>query len=502
MKPWRIFIFFTAVALLLLILALLFPGQGVTISRNIHLQFMKPADLQTLSDAADKAGNVEKLLAASTVTEDPEEDYNGGLPVAQENLRPGRDLKDSLEWEADSAAAPEPIVNPANVDSLKEAVFKIEFPEGKPDLLDPFFRKLTGLKRGTLARTRIIHFGDSQIEMDRMTALIRYRLQRQFGGSGTGLVQAVPLYSGHMAYDQTEEGQWLRFTFFGSRDSTINHRSYGIMGAFTSVPSPSGDRWPALHYTFNTARRTGTFDRVKIFLHSYADSALIAVMVNDTITDTLRNLPGGFSVADYRHHSGIRTLSLYMDLPHGGRIYGISFESYNGLQMDNIAMRGGSGLIFTKMNRELQIRMMEYLSPGLLILQFGGNVVPYINATRYQRGFAKELAFLHEVCPSVPIIVIGPSDMSLKEKGRFETYPGVEPVRDALRKAALNNGCAFWDLYGAMGGQNSMPSFVQAEPPLASTDYVHFTALGVNLVAEMFYNALMVEYNTYLGQSK
>ena len=48
-----------------------------------------------------------------------------------------------------------------------------------------------------------------------------------------------------------------------------------------------------------------------------------------------------------------------------------------------------------------------------------------------------------------------------------------------------------------MGGYNSMPSFVNADPALASTDYVHFTELGVNLVAEMFYNALMLEYRKY-----
>jgi lysophospholipase L1-like esterase len=91
--------------------------------------------------------------------------------------------------------------------------------------------------------------------------------------------------------------------------------------------------------------------------------------------------------------------------------------------------------------------------------------------------------------------------MSVKEKGRFVTYPNIEPVRDALRSAALENGFAFWDLYEAMGGKNSMPSFVASDPPLASTDYVHFTALGVNLVAEMFYNALMLEYRQYLSKT-
>lgn len=107
---------------------------------------------------------------------------------------------------------------------------------------------------------------------------------------------------------------------------------------------------------------------------------------------------------------------------------------------------------------------------------------------------------MKELCPGVPVIVIGPADMSLKVKGAFKSYPGVEPVRDALKKACMDSGCAFWDLYEAMGGRNSMPSFVNSDPPLANTDYIHFSSLGINLVAEMFYNALMMEYKEFQSQ--
>jgi len=439
---------------------------------------------------------VQQLVAASSVSEDPEAGFEMTGRQPEGDAVPGRDRAEEMD------TLNLPSVDPANADSLSRSAFRIQFGESGQKVLDPFFAKMEGLLEGSLVRTRIMHFGDSQIENNRMTALIRYRLQKQFGGSGSGLVQAIPLYGGSMAYQQDQEGEWLRYTFFGSRDSTITHNVYGIMGAFASVPGPEDKVWPRLEYSFNTSRRTGKFDRVRIFMHSYVDGASIDFMVNDTLTDTIRNIPDGFSVTDYRHHSGIGELSLSMDLPEGGRIYGISFESYRGLQMDNIAMRGGSGLIFTKMNREQQIKMMELLSPGLLILQYGGNVVPYINAARYQRSFRRELEFLKELVPGVPILVIGPADMSLKEKGVFESYPGVEPVRDALKNATLDAGFAFWDLYEAMGGRNSMPSFVHASPPLASTDYIHFTPLGVNLVAEMFYNAFMLEYKRYQSQNR
>ena len=115
----------------------------------------------------------------------------------------------------------------------------------------------------------------------------------------------------------------------------------------------------------------------------------------------------------------------------------------------------------------------------------------------YRRAFKKQLQFFKELCPGTPVIVIGPSDMSVRVDGHFDTYPGLEAIRDALRDAAMESGFGFWDLYEAMGGYNSMPSFVQAVPSLASADYIHFNNLGINLVAEMFYNALMVEFNNY-----
>ena len=88
--------------------------------------------------------------------------------------------------------------------------------------------------------------------------------------------------------------------------------------------------------------------------------------------------------------------------------------------------------------------------------------------------------------------------MSVKENGEYTTYSNLEPVRDALKKAALESGCAFWDMYEAMGGRNSMPSWVFADPPLAISDFVHFNPRGARIIGEMFYNAFIYEYDQWL----
>jgi hypothetical protein len=64
------------------------------------------------------------------------------------------------------------------------------------------------------------------------------------------------------------------------------------------------------------------------------------------------------------------------------RIFGISFESPYGFHADNVAMRGASGMIFSKMNDEQFSASLEREGYDLIIMQFGGNAVPYLRMKR------------------------------------------------------------------------------------------------------------------------
>ena len=128
--------------------------------------------------------------------------------------------------------------------------------------------------------------------------------------------------------------------------------------------------------------------------------------------------------------------------------------------------------------------------------------MPYIKDKKaienYGRWFANQIKRLKQSCPEAAVIVIGPSDMSTKIKDKYVTYELLPDVVDALKNAALSTGSGYWDMYLAMGGHNSMPSWVNAKPELAAPDYVHFTTRGSKLISNMFYNAFILEYNNYL----
>jgi len=465
---------------MLLAVSALFPEEGINIAGDIQLKFTSPE--QILGKDTVVYADISGLLA-DYVTTDGEENI-----VAKE--------VEEIDSLSEDQTSPIPVLNS---DSIRKKVYPLAFPDKKPNLLFPLYLQLDKASRGE-SSLRIIHYGDSQIENDRMTSLLRLRLQKAFGGYGCGLVSAIPLYSGNPAYTENWEGGWERFTIFGRRDPSVEHNSYGVMGAFTALPDHQDGEKSMLEFLFPTGKRAARFDRVKMYIHSYADSSLVRFCVNDTIKDSLQITGGGFQVLSFSPPEKAHKLDMSFTLPAGGRIYGLSFESKKGVLVDNVAMRGSSGLIFSRMDSTLLRNMYRDMKVNLIILQFGGNVIPYIDdPSFYKRAFKRELLYLKKLCPDVPFIIIGPSDMSDKIDGKYVTAKNVEPVRNALREAALETGCAFWDMYEAMGGQNSMPSFVITDPPLAVTDYVHFTLRGANLMSEMFFNALMEDYNRYLA---
>ena len=107
---------------------------------------------------------------------------------------------------------------------------------------------------------------------------------------------------------------------------------------------------------------------------------------------------------------------------------------------------------------------------------------------------------IKKIVPDVSILVIGPADMSVKDGDHYSTYPLLEDVRDAIRTAAFQSNCAFFDMYDCMGGKNSMLSWV--DQGIAATDYIHFSPAGARKIAVLLYSALMSDYNTFVQKKK
>ena len=104
----------------------------------------------------------------------------------------------------------------------------------------------------------------------------------------------------------------------------------------------------------------------------------------------------------------------------------------------------------------------------------------YVRSTLRQ-----QVRYIRACAPQASILFIGPSDMSTNIDGTMTTYPLVPYMDKQLKKMAAEEQIAYWSMYDAMGGYNSMVTWV--EKGLAGSDYVHFTRAGANNIGKKLY---------------
>ncbi len=373
--------------------------------------------------------------------------------------------------------------------------------------LKPFFEALSN-GNPSRRQVRVLHYGDSQIEGDRITSFLRSRLQTRFGGRGVGLLHAVPHSYQPGSVKQTVSSNWQKVLLPDMGKGALAHR-FGILGGYsvfttskrTSSRGGFNEAWVNFQRIGSSQSAARNFTTFRVFYGYATEPFLISLAYGNETKDAEMIAPAnGIDQIKWNAPLAINSFRIDFKGDESPLVYGISLESPTGVVVDNIAIRGSSGTDFTRSDEASLRRFVQLVNPSLIILQFGVNLVPHIvpSYDYYERQFYNQIVALKKAKPNVAVLVVGVSDMSRKEGGRFVSYPNIEKIRDAQRSAALRAGAAFWDCYNAMGGQNSMPAWVYANPPLASKDFVHFSLRGSNLVAEMLYTSLMNEYERYL----
>ncbi len=393
---------------------------------------------------------------------------------------------------------------------MKRPPNTIQYPNDDPSILFPAFEALEKARESDKP-VRVIHYGDSQIEGDRMSGLFRARIQERFGGSGPGLVAGKPLTSS-MSVVQDASENMRRYAQYGVVDKSVKHRRYGAMAIFSRfspiVPdsafaeTETHTGWLSIGVSGGAYSTSKNFNKLKLFYGFNRSDVNVKVFLDDVpFADETLPANKSLKVKTWKFASTPKKIMIIMEGFDSPDIYGLSLEGDGGVALDNISMRGSSGTTFTSLENMPFRPMLDSLNPKLLLLQYGGNTVPYIkdkkSADNYGRSFKSQIDYLKGLVPGASVIVIGPGDMSTKVEGEMQTYPNLVHIRDALRQAAFDSGAGFFDIYEAMGGHNSMITWVEAKPALAAADYVHFSPGGAKIIAEAFIKSFMADYEAY-----
>ena len=104
---------------------------------------------------------------------------------------------------------------------------------------------------------------------------------------------------------------------------------------------------------------------------------------------------------------------------------------------------------------------------------------------------------LKEAFPETPILLLSVSDRSQRHQGQFVTMPVIPVLIQAQEKIAFDNKLLFWNLFDAMGGENSMAGFANSTPALANKDYTHLNFAGGRKVGLSFARSFVYEVEKY-----
>lgn len=455
MKPYKILIFILLVICALGLISLLFPKDGLRIgNKELHFPSM------------------EEVLVGP---EQPEVELKPEIDSVE--LKHLNDLKDTLrQYQV----------------MLTEQTGHFYLPNDDVSFFDRLFAKMEQARRNKEV-IRVLHYGDSQIEMDRISCNLRSFFQSTFGGGGPGMVpviQTIPSF----AVSQYASGALTLYASYGEGARTRGN--YGLMCKCYRLGGGAT-------FTANASRHKDTDPRVKKFSN-------ITLLYNDHTGNFSATLSDrrGYKESVENGLTGVHTChwlldsaatSVQISMQGSADLYGIMLDDGYGVAVDNIPLRGSSGDQFTLITDTLLRTSYKQANVGLIILQFGGNSVPVIynekSLNNYCTSIERQIRRVRQCCAGATILFIGPSDMSTRRGGVMQTYPMLPQLIDSLRTIALRNNAAYWDIYEVMGGHNSMIAWVNNG--LAGPDYIHFTPAGARRVGKTLAQNFATMYDLY-----
>ena len=349
-------------------------------------------------------------------------------------------------------------------------------------VIQRFMTKLKELKLGKKRKVRIAFIGDSMIEGDMISQTLRKLLQDQFGGDGVGFVPIMSNVAGMRTSATLKFGNWMQEDF---KSKKVKNPLFISGYSFYS----SGKSWcEASDHCINNKN-------VKLYKYLFTGKGPFCnVAVNEGKNINV-NAAGLFNKIPL-DSSASYNIKLNIDnnnLP----VYGLSFESDNGVIVDNYSFRGSGGLEFAKMSPDFLKSIQQSHSYDLVIMQYGVNLLNTANEDNfvwYYKPMMKAIDNVKTSFNGADVLMISSADKAFRYQGKYETAKGMFGLISMQQKIAYESGIAFYNLYESMGGEGSMTRWVESKPSLAYKDYTHPNSLGDELMGKALFEAFMFEF--------
>ena len=335
---------------------------------------------------------------------------------------------------------------------------------------------------------RIAFYGDSFIEGDVFCGSFRDTLQAVFGGRGVGFVPITSDVAGFRNTIKHKFANW-RTSSLIKKDSAAEIGPSGL----SFVPGESN--W--VEYKPSRQKNLREFNTIKLYYKNSSSGILHYAIDTMESSDPLTT---SNKIEEWKYKGKkIKSVKFQFEPFDSLMIYGASFEDEGGIYVDNFSLRGNSGLTLTGISLDMYKQFNKYRNYKLVILQFGLNLVveEKLNYAAYTKRMVGVVNKLKKAFPNSSFLLLSVSDRSTNDNGTFRTMDAIPVMRNAQRLIAKESGIAFWDMYEAMGGENSMIKYVHAQPAMAAKDYTHLNFKGGRKLSGALVKSLLFEQEKY-----
>ncbi|HTQ57266.1 MAG TPA: SGNH/GDSL hydrolase family protein [Bryobacteraceae bacterium] len=356
----------------------------------------------------------------------------------------------------------------------------------RPGALVPFFERLYRLTNGDGPAVHVLHFGDSHTAADDWTGALRELFQARFGDGGAGFSLAGTPFKGYRRFD-VRGGESRGWESAGLR--TGEGDGYFGLGGVSIATGRAGQ----------TIYLDADCDSVELdYLQQPGGGRILLTDNGETVEEASTEgpfAPGAImhAAAPGHHRFEVRTLE-----PAPVRLFGWVTQTEKGITYESMGINGAEAALIERWDEKMHDYYVARRDPALIVLAYGTNEAGDSKWTEegYLETFSAILQRLRRAAPAASILVLGPPDRFYRVKGHWRPYPAVDRIVAAQQEACRQNHAAYWNTRARMGAEGSMVNWVYAG--LAQGDYVHFTSLGYQRLANVLFQDIMRLYESYL----
>lgn len=349
---------------------------------------------------------------------------------------------------------------------------------------------------------RLSHFGDSAIAADGMPSSTRRYLQRVAGDGGHG----YSLVAASNAWYKRKDVEWTNrgFTTEVFISDGAKDRRYGFGGTVAIGGPGARATWKTIAPREGEALDKVSGSRVSRFVvyhQANKNGGELTVFVDgaehtkiDLTGETNEDRKTVVELADGPHTIELRVTS------GRARIYGVALERNSGAIVDGLGIIGARDSRWLNFDPDHVVWAFQSRGPDLAAFMYGGNQLEdKVSMAAYKEKLTETVRLWKRGLEGRSCLLVSPIDHGERHRGRVRTVPRQIDIMTVQREVALAEGCAWFSLYDAMGGDGSIGKWF--DQGLAEGDLAHPTAKGALALGRLFFMALMKGLNDHLERT-